>query len=266
MEYCEHDLQGLMNRGIRLGLAHRKCLMKQLLHALAYLHRRGVLHRDLKPANLLINSKGVLKLCDFGLSRTFNVSNVRTEDGHVDSSLEGQLTQPLTPRVATLWYRPPECFLHDGRFTYGPSLDMWGFGCIAWQLLEPQYEPLFPGQMEIDHVIRIYRFCGTPDEQSWPGVSSLPYAETFRKAAPAHPRRVRHAATARFGSAAAADFLDNLLQLCPRRRLSARRALEHPYLAREEPLACEPGLLPLAGVAPAHELGERQRLHRHHHR
>ncbi len=42
-------------------------LLVQLLHALAYLHRRGLVHRDLKPENALC-ARGVLKLIDLGLA------------------------------------------------------------------------------------------------------------------------------------------------------------------------------------------------------
>lgn len=41
---------------------------QQLINAVDYCHSRGVYHRDLKPENLLLDSYGVLKVADFGLS------------------------------------------------------------------------------------------------------------------------------------------------------------------------------------------------------
>mmetsp|Transcript_35376 Transcript_35376/g.83256 ORF Transcript_35376/g.83256 Transcript_35376/m.83256 type:complete len:300 (-) Transcript_35376:64-963(-) len=43
----------------------------QVLNALVYLHRdRRLIHRDIKPSNILLNSSGMVKICDFGMSTT----------------------------------------------------------------------------------------------------------------------------------------------------------------------------------------------------
>lgn len=67
--------------------------MLQLLSGISYMHERRLLHRDLKPQNLLIDSRGAIKLADFGLARAFCVP-VRTYTHEVSIYLS---TYYITP-------------------------------------------------------------------------------------------------------------------------------------------------------------------------
>ncbi|PIN26380.1 Protein kinase PITSLRE [Handroanthus impetiginosus] len=70
MEYMEHDLKALMETMKQpFSQSEVKCLMLQLLGGVKYLHDNWVLHRDLKTSNLLLNNRGELKICDFGLAQ-----------------------------------------------------------------------------------------------------------------------------------------------------------------------------------------------------
>ena len=106
-----------------------KCYMQQLLEGLAHCHSRGILHRDIKGSNLLIDNNGILKIADFGLATLFNPYQ----------------KQPLTSRVVTLWYRPPELLL--GATEYGVAVDLWSSGCILAELLAGK--PIMPGRTEV---------------------------------------------------------------------------------------------------------------------
>ena len=125
----------------------------QLLSGIAFCHGRRILHRDLKPQNLLIDREGSLKLADFGLARAIGIP-VRT----------------YTHEIVTLWYRAPEVLL--GSKHYSTAVDIWSVGCIFAEMASQT--PLFPGDSEIDELFRVFRLLGTPREETWPGVTSLP--------------------------------------------------------------------------------------------
>ena len=65
------DVGGLLRRapGGRLDVRSVREIVGQLLRALAYAHRRGVIHRDIKPSNILLTEEGKVKVADFGIAR-----------------------------------------------------------------------------------------------------------------------------------------------------------------------------------------------------
>ncbi|KAE8623602.1 hypothetical protein XENTR_v10005672 [Xenopus tropicalis] len=139
-EYLDSDLkQYLDNCGNLMCMHNVKIFMFQLLRGLSYCHRRKILHRDLKPQNLLINEKGELKLADFGLARAKSVP-----------------TKTYSNEVVTLWYRPPDVLL--GSTEYSTPIDMWGVGCILYEMATGR--PMFPGSTVKEELHLIFRLLG----------------------------------------------------------------------------------------------------------
>mmetsp|Transcript_34375 Transcript_34375/g.60249 ORF Transcript_34375/g.60249 Transcript_34375/m.60249 type:complete len:232 (-) Transcript_34375:2837-3532(-) len=224
MEYLEHELKSLLERH-RFSTAEIKCLMQQLLHALAYLHDNWVVHRDLKTSNLLLDNRGQLKICDFGLARKY-----------------GSPLRPYTQTVVTLHYRAPELLL--GVHEYSSSIDMWSAGCILAELILGQ--PLFAGQTEIEQLDKIFSVVGTPTDENWPGWRTLKFAGNVSRAYESCLRD-KFPKVSFIGAANLSDLgvelLDSMLRLDPSRRISARDALDHPWF-EETPLPQHQSYMP----------------------
>ncbi|XP_043568259.1 cyclin-dependent kinase 1 [Chiloscyllium plagiosum] len=180
-----------------------KSYLYQITQGIAFCHSRRVLHRDLKPQNLLIDSKGVIKLADFGLARAFGVP-----------------VRVYTHEVVTLWYRAPEVLLGSAR--YSTPVDIWSIGTIFAEMATKR--PLFHGDSEIDQLFRIFRTLGTPNNEIWPEVEALPdYKNTFPKWKAGSLSQVKNI------DANGLDLLAKTLIYDPARRISAKEALRHPY-------------------------------------
>ena len=76
MEWAPITLFDLIYSKVKIEPKHIKCLVKQLLEAVKYMHENKVMHRDLKPDNIIITEDGTVKLIDFNSAKKFGDANV----------------------------------------------------------------------------------------------------------------------------------------------------------------------------------------------
>ncbi|XP_004207735.1 cyclin-dependent kinase 7 isoform X1 [Hydra vulgaris] len=220
-DFMETDLELIIkDTSLILSPPHIKSFILMTIQGLEFLHSHWVLHRDMKPNNLLLDSKGILKIGDFGLAKTFGSPN-----------------RIYTNQVVTPWYRCPELLF--GAKNYGTGIDMWAVGCVLAELL--LRVPFLPGDSDLSQLSKIFETLGTPTTAEWPELKELSDFVEFKK----FPRIPLH----EIFSAAGDDLLDLLNQLFlynPLKRITASQALKHPYFSnRPAPTPCE--LLPQPG-------------------
>uniref|UniRef100_A0A0E0I370 [RNA-polymerase]-subunit kinase n=1 Tax=Oryza nivara TaxID=4536 RepID=A0A0E0I370_ORYNI len=233
----KHDLAGLSSSpDIKFSEAQVKCYMNQLLSGLEHCHSRRIVHRDIKGANLLVNNEGVLKIADFGLANYFDPNK----------------NHPLTSRVVTLWYRPPELLL--GSTHYDAAVDLWSAGCVFAEMFRGK--PILQGRTEVEQLHKIFKLCGSPADEYWKK-SKLPHATIFK---PHCPYQSTLQDVFKEMPANALRLLETLLSVEPYKRGTASAALTSEFF-KTKPYACDPSSLPK--YAPNKEMDAKLREDSH---
>ncbi|MGB5659786.1 MAG: protein kinase [Thermoanaerobaculia bacterium] len=101
-------------------------IAKPLTEALAAAHEKGVIHRDLKPGNIMVTDDGRVKVLDFGLAKTGQLTG---EEAHTQMA-----TAPLTEEgriTGTLAYMSPEQL---GGKDLGGGSDIFSLGVVLYEM------------------------------------------------------------------------------------------------------------------------------------
>eukprot|EP00742_Colponemidia_sp_Colp-10_P012232 GILJ01013699.1.p1 GENE.GILJ01013699.1~~GILJ01013699.1.p1 ORF type:complete len:1185 (+),score=155.10 GILJ01013699.1:32-3556(+) len=114
--------------------------MRQILSAVAYLHRHQVVHCDIKPDNILLGANGMVYLADFGVSEMFNNNAEEIfERSRGSREMEGKVLSDggapfaMTATKGTPAFAAPETL--TGLAFDGSAADMWAVGVTLYVLL-----------------------------------------------------------------------------------------------------------------------------------
>lgn len=116
-DFCSGGSVATLMKPTGTGLPERWIvpIMRETAEALSWVHEQGVVHRDIKAANVLIEEKGNVKLCDFG------IADIMEKKCDKDAITSG-----------TRQWMAPEMFRPNT--THGPEIDIWAFGCLVYEV------------------------------------------------------------------------------------------------------------------------------------
>ena len=222
---------------IYFNLRRIRIVAKQCLEALDYMHRLGLIHCDLKPENILIKSYSncEVKVIDFGSSC--------------------YITDHLTSYIQSRSYRAPEVLLGC---TYGQKIDLWSLGCILAELWTGTV--LFYNHSVASLLSRIIAIIGPFPKAMLRKGANVPkyftasnrlYESSYdieqsdqdsddvekhgqNKGAEEYillyPKKTSLKHRLRVNYDKFIDFMERLLKIDPKERMSTRQALQHPFL------------------------------------
>ncbi|EIN11301.1 kinase-like protein [Punctularia strigosozonata HHB-11173 SS5] len=122
MEYAQGGSVRTLMKACRDGILEEKfivIIVREVLIALSYLHKAGVIHRDIKCANILITDRGNVMICDFGVS-------VFSTGGNKRHTLIG------TP----MWMAPEVALGSQVVPTYDHKVDIWSLGITIYEMVK----------------------------------------------------------------------------------------------------------------------------------
>uniref|UniRef100_A0AAQ6A0I8 Protein kinase domain-containing protein n=1 Tax=Amphiprion ocellaris TaxID=80972 RepID=A0AAQ6A0I8_AMPOC len=188
-----------------LPMGELRSVLHQLATALSYVHSINIIHADLKPVNIMVVDRHQhpvrVKVIDFGLACP------------VSEAQQGM-------RLGTLWYRAPEMSLG---VPLSQAFDMWALGLVMAELAMGCQ--LYPGRTDYDVLRFIFFIKQNNGATRWRFKSPQDISlDEIEKHMEQHPDRFMFV-----------SLLKDMLHLDPRRRITAREVLEHPFFATGRP-------------------------------
>jgi serine/threonine protein kinase/beta-lactam-binding protein with PASTA domain len=151
MEYVDgQTLRDILRDGRKLLPERSLSITSDVLSALDYSHRAGIIHRDIKPANVMLTPSGQVKVMDFGIARAL---------------ADASMTQTAAV-IGTAQYLSPEQARGE---TVDARSDIYSTGCLLYELLTGR--PPFIGESPVSVAYQHVREEARPPSQFNPDVS-----------------------------------------------------------------------------------------------
>jgi serine/threonine protein kinase len=100
-------------------------IARQIASALEAAHQKGIIHRDVKPSNILLTTRGIVKVLDFGIAKL----SADLDPGLAVMDTLGQTREGLI--VGTAGYMSPEQARGQ---VVDTRTDIWSFGCVLYEI------------------------------------------------------------------------------------------------------------------------------------
>ena len=202
-------------------------VMYSFLVSLKLLHSADIVHRCLRPRHLLLTSELDLCICDLRRSIICGKSeNCGEEYNWTGTSTEGS------------WrYLSPEAICYDEQST---ACDIWSAGCIFGEMLLGR--PLFPADANAANIFQIiFATLGRPKDEDLAFIKSEMGLQVLKELKVDQARSLDDLLKEKNANPHAINLLKQMLLFNPNQRITASKALEHPYFAKlhepkEEPV------------------------------
>lgn len=197
MEYMDgNSLDEMMKKTSKIPEPILGKITVSVLKGLTYLRdSQHIMHRDIKPSNILVNSKGEIKICDFGVS-------VQLIDSMAQSF------------VGTRHYMAPERLYGQA---YTVQSDIWSLGLTLVELALgeypiPQADPkkMYEGECSPNKQMSVFDLMDYVIHYPSPTVPREYFSQDFR------------------------NLVDRCLEKSPMQRFDLRAIMQHPFVRKSE--------------------------------